>query len=330
MLRLADSPSSRSRSRSRSLALVIALLAPTACSGDEGGSIYGADEQGEGLGTLEDEGIESSSSGESSSGTADESDSNTTTPKLDTLPADTGVSDGPNEMCDQNIDIVFVMDVSTTMGPFFDKLESEILAVHDALQQYNLPNEPHYGLVVFVDDFTLVNAGVPYTDVNLLKADFAQWNDFTSTNQQTKGGGFNSTWTENSLDGIHAAAAGFQWRPNADTLRMIIHTTDDTFWNGPITADGVDILHNYPETVDLLQSKEIRLFSFAALIGGQCDCDPVGMGFFSDFQGQPAIPVETGGAAYNIDEVLAGIQSLSAAINTSVEDSYCEPYPPAG
>ena len=70
MLRLADSPSSRSRSRSRSLALVIALLAPTACSGDEGGSIYGADEQGEGLGTLEDEGIESSASGESSSSTS--------------------------------------------------------------------------------------------------------------------------------------------------------------------------------------------------------------------------------------------------------------------
>lgn len=305
--------------------LAITLVGPAGCTGDDEGSIYGMDELGDGPATLDD-GIDtdgSSSDGE----TDDEADSNDTEPKLDMIPADTGVDDGPNEMCDQNVDIVFVMDVSTTMGPFFDKLEQEILAVHTALMEYDLPSEPHYGLVVFVDDFTLVNAGVPYTDVDVLRNDFAEWNDFTASNQQTKGGGSNSTWTENSLDAIYAAAAGFQWRANADTLRMIIHTTDDTFWNGPTTADGVDILHNYPETVDLLQSKEIRMFTFAALIGGQCSCDPVDGGFFTDYQGQPPIPMQTGGTAYNIDEVLAGVQSLSTAINTSVEDSYCEPYP---
>lgn len=312
--------------------LAIALLPITStvgCSGDDGGSIYGTDEQGETPTTIDDEGDSTESSTSSESTTTDEGDDMGMTIKLDVLPADTGVDDGPDEMCDQNVDIVFVMDVSTTMGPFFDKLESEIQVVHDALAQYDLPSEPHYGLVVFVDDFTLVNAGVPYTDVAQLKADFAEWNAFTSSNQQTKGGGFNSTWTENSLDAIYAAAAGFQWRPNADTLRMVIHTTDDTFWNGPTVADGVNILHNYPETVDLLQSKEIRMFTFAALIGGQNNDLPVGDGFFTDFQGQPSIPMQTGGLAYNIDEVLAGVQSLSTAINTAVEDSYCEPYPPA-
>lgn len=69
------------------------------------------------------------------------------------------------------------------------------------------------------------------------------------------------------------------------------------------------------------------MFTFAALIGGQCECDDVSPGFFTDFQGQPAIPMQTGGSASNIDEVLAGITSLSDAINTAVEDSYCEPYP---
>jgi hypothetical protein len=182
--------------------------------------------------------------------------------------------------------------------------------------------------VVFVDDFTLVNAGVPYTDINELKADFAYWNNFTSSNQQTKGGGFNSTWTENSLDALYAAAGGFQWRPLDSTLRMIIHTTDDTFWNGPIVANGVDILHNYPETVDILQSKEVRMFTFADLIGGQCECEDVSMGFFTDFQGQPPIPGQTGGGAYNISEVLANLISLSDAITGAVEDSYCEDYPP--
>lgn len=302
------------------------LLLPCGCSGDDGDNIYGGEaaEQADAI-TVDDDVDSSGSSGTDVETSSEGSEG----PKLDMLPSSTSVDDGPDTSmeCDQNVDIVFVMDVSTTMGPFFDKLENEIQVVHDALLQFNLPSEPHYGLVVFVDDFTLVNAGVPYTDVATLKADFAEWNQFTSSNQQTKGGGFNSTWTENSLDALYAAAAGFQWRPNADTLRMIIHTTDDTFWNGPTTADGVDILHNYPETVDLLQSKEIRMFTFAALIGGQCECDDVSPGFFTDFQGQPAIPMQTGGSASNIDEVLAGITSLSDAINTAVEDSYCEPYP---
>ena len=109
---------------------------------------------------------------------------------------------------------------------------------------------------------------------------------------------------------------------------MIIHTTDDTFWNGPTVGNGIDILHNYPETVDILQANEVRMFTFADDIGGQCECDNVSEGFFTDFQGQPSIPSQTGGAAYHICEVLAGSLSLSQAITDSVDDSYCEEYPP--
>jgi hypothetical protein len=250
--------------------------------------------------------------------------------KLDTLPSDTA-DDGPDpEDCIEDIDIVFVMDVSTTMGPFFDKLESEITAVHDALAAFDLPNPPHYGLVVFVDDFTLVNAGAPYTDIDELKADFEYWNNYTSTNQQTNGGGSNSTWTENSLDALFAGAGGFQWRPVSNTLRMVIHTTDDTFWNGPTVGNGVNILHNYAETVDSLQQREIRMFAFADYLGGLSGTDDVSMGFFTDFQGQPPIPAQTGGGAYEIGQVLVGVISLSDAIVGAVEDSYCEEYPPVG
>jgi hypothetical protein len=250
--------------------------------------------------------------------------------KLDTLPADTA-DDGPDpEDCIEDVDIVFVMDVSTTMGPFFDKLENEITAVNDALAAFDLPNPPHYGLVVFVDDFTLVNAGAPYTDIEELKADFQYWNNFTASNQQTGGGGFNSTWTENSLDALFAGAGGFQWRPVASTLRMVIHTTDDTFWNGPTVANGVNILHNYVETVDSLQQREIRMFTFADHLGGQSGNDNVAGGFFEDYFGEPPIPMQTGGAAYEIGAVLAGVISLSDAIVGAVEDSYCEEYPPIG
>ena len=299
-------------------ALVCLGFTATACAGErEQPSLY---DDGDGGLTLQAE--------DESEATAEASGDGDGDPiKLDTLMESADDGPGPDE-CLEDVDIVFVMDVSTTMGPFFDKLESEIAAVHAALANYDLPNPPHYGLVVFVDDFTIVNLGAPYTDVAALEADFAYWNSFTASNAQTSGNGFNSTWTENSLDALYAAAAVFQWRPPDTTLRMIIHTTDDTFWNGPTVADGVSINHNYAETVDLLQANEIRMFTFADLLGGQSGSDDVSMGFFTDFQGQPPIPAQTGGAAYNIGEVLAGIVSLSQAITDSVDDSYCEDYPP--
>ena len=314
--------------------LGLLALAVPACGGGGGDSIYG-DEQSTSDNTLTlntdatGSASQTQGDGDGDAGDGDPGDGDPTgEPKLDTIPSETGVEDSGTDDCIQNIDIVFVMDVSTTMGPFFDKLEIEIGAVHDALQQYDLPEEPHYGLVVFVDDFTLVNAGTAYTDINELRADFAYWNNFTSSNQQTKGGGFNSTWTENSLDAMFAAGAGFQWRPAVDTLRVVVHTTDDTFWNGPIMANGVDIIHNYPDTVDILQQKEIRLFAFADLLGGQSGADDVSMGFFTPFQGQPPIPEQTGGGVYNIGEVLANVISISDAITAAIEESYCEPYPP--
>ena len=241
-----------------------------------------------------------------------------------------GGGGGP-QMCQDNVDIVFVMDVSTSMGVFFDRLEAEIEVVHEALSAYELPEEPHYGLVVFVDDFALVQEGMPFTDVAQLRSTFAQWNEFTSTNRQvTREDLVNSTWPENSLDAISAAASGFAWRPADSTLRIVIHTTDDAFWNGPSNANGIPILRSYGETVTLLQDQSVRFFTFAARIGGQFEDLDVAPGFFEPFEGQPPIPAQTDGLAWSIDAVLDGNLSLSEVINAAVEDNYCEPYPPPG
>jgi hypothetical protein len=244
--------------------------------------------------------------------------------KFDTLPPDWGSG---LEECIQDIDIVFVMDVSTTMGPFFDKLESEIGGVQDTLDLYNLPSPAQYGLVVFVDDYTVVNGGVPYTDINELAADFAFWNNFTASNEQTMGGNGNYTWTENSIDGIYAAADEFQWRPKSTTLRMIVHTTDDTFWNGPTVGNGVNILHGYGETVGILQANEIWTFAFADMLGGPGENEDVSMGWFTPYMGMAPIPEQTGGTATYIVDVLNNMVSIADTISTSIEESYCEEYP---
>lgn len=241
-----------------------------------------------------------------------------------------GEVDGTTD-CQQDIDIVFVMDVSTSMGPVLSTLADEILVVDQAIADLGLPNPPHYGLVVFVDDAVITNMGQPYADVATLRADFMEWSAFTSSNQQVGGGNANSTWPENSLDALFIGGAGFQWRPAGDaTLRMIIHTTDDTFWDGPATQNGVAIVHGYDEVVDTLQQATIRTFSFTSQIGGSCECEDVTAGWSTPYQGNPTIPEATDGAVFDLDLVLAGQLSLSAAINGAIDDTMCQPYTPVG
>jgi hypothetical protein len=232
--------------------------------------------------------------------------------------------------CVQDVDIVFVMDVSTTMGGFLATLADEILAVDQALAQFDLPSDPHYGLVVFVDDAAILNTGQPYPDALALQADFQMWSTFTASNQQVGGGNSNGTWPENSLDALWLAANGFLWRPAESTLRLVIHTTDDTFWDGPTVGNNIPIQHGYAETVMALQDAQVRVFSFADEIGGSCSCLDVSMGWSTPYEMQTPIPEATDGAVYDINAVLSGAVSLGDAIFASVEESYCDPYDPVG
>ncbi|MEX1369091.1 MAG: vWA domain-containing protein [Nannocystaceae bacterium] len=251
--------------------------------------------------------------------------------KLDVAPGGDmpSITDG-GDGCEQDVDIVFVMDVSTTMGPFLDQLATEIIFVDEALDALQLPSEPHYGLVVFVDDAALLNAGAPYDSVATLQQDFMTWSGFTASNQQVGGGNSNSTWPENSLDALVLAASGFQWRPAETTLRLVIHTTDDTFWDGPTTANGVMIQNGYAQTVSALQQQQIRTFSFADTIGGSCACEDVSAGWFTPYMGMAPIPEATAGEVFDIGQVLVGAVSLADALENAVETTMCEPYPPVG
>ncbi|MCX4246034.1 vWA domain-containing protein [Paraliomyxa miuraensis] len=266
--------------------------------------------------------------------TAVDPSATTTADDADTGPTvyfDLGIiPDIPMTECQQSLDIVFVMDVSTTMGGFINLLANEMLAVDAAIQMLDLPDEPHYGLAVFVDDAALLNGGAPYANATALRDDFLMWAAFTASNQQVGGGNSNSTWTENSLDGLYLAANGFQWRPAETTTRIVIHTTDDTFWDGPTIGNGVMIQHGYAETVQALQDQFVRVYAFADQIGGACNCMDVTPGWSTPFMGMLPIPEATDGGVYDINMVLSGAVSLVDAINAAVEESYCDPYMPQG
>jgi hypothetical protein len=229
------------------------------------------------------------------------------------------------EDCGQNVDIVFVMDVSTSMDAFLNKLNQEMEAVDQSIKSIAPMASPYYGLAVFVDDAMLLNSGKPFQNVSALRGEFKKWANFTSWNQQLQSQESNTTWPENSLDALFAAASSFSWRPGS--LRIAIHTTDDTFWNGPTSENGVSIQHNYQDTLQKLLSQQIRVFSYAAKYGGPDENQDVSAGWFGPYGGADAIPKATGGGVFELDQVVSGQTSLAQSITGIVKDTLCKPYP---
>ena len=245
-------------------------------------------------------------------------------PKLDVY----AQSDLPVDLCEQDVDVVFTMDVSTTMTFFFDALLADMQDVDTALMAVNA--NPRYGLIVFVDDYAVVNAGAPFDDIDALQAEFQTWKTFTTSFSEPQiNGGTNTTYPENSLDALWRAAESFQWRPAESTLRLVIHSTDDTFTEAPGVVDGIMVEHTYDETITALQTNEVRVAAFAAMTGGSLFAPTdVTAGWFEDWTGgQASIPESTGGVVFLIDGILNGSLSLGDAIVQTVEEVECTPYP---
>lgn len=250
--------------------------------------------------------------------------SDTGEPRLD-VGGDDGDAPGT---CRPDADIVFVMDVTGSMGEFIDTLADSLATVDAAARDLDL-SPPRYGLVVFADDFALLNGGQAYADLPRLEAEFRDWIEFTYEDDQIGGGQLNESFPENSLDAL-VATTGFAWRPADTTTRVVIHMTDDTFWEGPGVFNGEMVQHDYAQTVAALQAEQIRVFAFAAHDGGECECKDVEPGFFRPYDGQPSIPDATDGGVFDILRVLYGELSLGAAIPKALADSVCMPYEPAG
>ncbi|MBN1773026.1 MAG: VWA domain-containing protein [Deltaproteobacteria bacterium] len=230
--------------------------------------------------------------------------------------------------CVEDLDIVFVLDVSTSMTPVLDALSRGVGEVWSAA--LGLAPDTRFGLVVFVDDVMVTRDGEPYGSVVELQDEFGYWRDFCSSNDEPGGSaGFNTDCPENALDAIWAAATSFAWRE--DALRMVIVATDDTFVERPDTlgSAGIMVQHTYAEVLDELRAREIRVAAFAAHDSSNCSIPPVHdtePGFFSEWGGLPPLPSGTGAEVFDIQAVRAGTLSMTEAINDVILDEYCTPY----
>ncbi len=231
--------------------------------------------------------------------------------------------------CVQDLDIVFVLDVSTSMTPVLSALRDGIADVWT--RAVEISPDPWFGLVVFVDDVRVTNEGRTYATMGTLQNEFEYWREFCSSNREPGGSsGFNNDCPENSLDALWEAANRFPWRP--DSLRMIILATDDTFVERPQTLGSADIMvqRTYPEVLAALREREIRVAAFAARESSNCGIPPLHdtePGFFTPYGADPPLPEATGAPVFDIMNVMSGSVSMAEAIGDVILDEYCTPYP---
>jgi hypothetical protein len=265
------------------------------------------------------------------------------------------------DVCEDVVDVVFVLDVSSSMGFVLDQLEQGIGQVVTAAN--DLAPDAHFGLVPFVDNFVLddsgdLDGGVVHTGASTLQAAFAYYRENFTTPNRNPGDGLSGPTTqnpiceENALDALYAAATAFPWRPSA--TRVIIVATDDTFIEHPDNygdrdGDGDTTSTDYPregdypalrtlsETVTALTGNRIRVFSFTRLeppgildftrcgTPRRLPWEAITNGWSAPYNGADPIPAATDGANFDVDQVRDGVLSLEDTINNVVVDSYCNP-----
>lgn len=263
-------------------------------------------------------------------------------------------------ICEDVIDVVFVLDTSSSMSFVLQDLEAEIAEVVTASNQ--LAADSHFGLVVFqdnhaIDDQGPLGNGMVHTEAATLQQRFRHYRETYTDFDRNPGDGpggpiqQNPICEENSLDALYAAATEFPWRENA--TRVIILATDDTFLENPDNygdrdGDGDTTDTSFPsegdypalrtmaETLDALRDARIRVFSFArvtppGLFEGGCGtgrrrpAGDISAGWNKAYDGQAPIPEQTDAVNFDLAQVQSGALSLAATINEVVLESFCTP-----
>lgn len=275
-----------------------------------------------------------------------------------------GSGSGGADVCVENVDVVFVLDVSSSMLFVLNQLSSDIEAVVQAAAALG-DGAPHFGLVAFVDNAFLdtggaLPGGTAHADATTLQASFQHYASTYTAFDRNPGDGpsgptqQNPICEENANDALHMAATDFPWRD--DATHVIILATDDTFLERPDNygdrdGDGLTDKTDFPregdypaewtmaETVDALRARDIRVFSFTRLqapgpldftrcsTGRRLAWEAISDGWSTPYAGQPPIPEATSGRNYDLDAVKNGALSLAETINEVVVESNCNPVP---
>lgn len=246
-------------------------------------------------------------------------------------PTDSGPRpDVTTPLCTDPIDVVFVLDVSTSMDDDAARMRDGIESIWNAAMA--LTPDTRFGLVVFVDDALAEGGCSSFADLATLRARFDHWRAFCASNASPVSGEQNSDCPENSLDALHLAATTCTWRPGA--THIIVHVTDDTFVERPgvlsepvFGPGGIPVQHTYAEVAAELVTRELRMGVFAAPGAGDfCGAGSspnTGQGFHEPYMGMTSLPMQTGGRAWDIRAVRSGSLDMAVAVTELIEAEHC-------
>jgi hypothetical protein len=253
---------------------------------------------------------------------------------VDAAVVDANVDGGPRPdvgTCSDPLDVVFTLDVSTSMTGELSAVRDGMLSIWATAQ--SLSSNAQFSLVVFVDDALAVNACVPFATQEDFEAELERWRAFSPMNQSPVSHIQNADCAENSLDAIQLAATTCPFR--AGSTRILVHVTDDTFVERPAVLSGewgggVFVEHTYAEVSEELIADEIRVGAFAIPGAGEsCGAGispDVGRGFHTPYMDMEALPSATGGRVWDLREVRAGRLSMADAINEMLRAEYCSAF----
>ena len=263
-------------------------------------------------------------------------------------------------VCTQDIDVVLVLDVSSSMGFVLTKLGAEIDGIVSAANK--LKAGAHFGIVGFSDNaaFGLAGSdadGKVHTKASTLKKDFTTFKSVYMNHDRNPGDGPNGPeqqnpiCEENSLDALHMAASEFPWRPGA--AHVIILATDDTFLEFPDNygdrdGDGKEDKTNFPRegdypakwtvanTVQAVKDAKARVFTATRSSGSSCgtgrrhtgDSGSIAYGWSKPYNDQDPIPEQTDGKNFDLAQIQSNKLDLADMINGVVLETHCKGDPP--
>lgn len=248
--------------------------------------------------------------------------------------SDAGISDAAGldvidvpPTCAQALDVVLVLDVSSSMDAELTAIQAALPAVWDRARV--LDPTATFSLVVFVDDVLVVNGCSPFGSVADLVAAIDAFRLTAPMNRNVLNTALpNRDCPENSLDALFDAATECSYR--SGSARVILHASDDTFVERPAVLSGewgggVFVESTYAEAVTALTSRGIHMGSLAwSGVGQPCGAgmsEDTGAGFFGPWEEtMAAIPMATTGAVWDARSL--GTLDLSGEINALLNRSH--------
>ena len=211
------------------------------------------------------------------------------------------------------LDLVFVVDVSTTMDDL-PVLRPAIEGLYDFVEGNAL--DVRIGLVTFVND-VVVHGGGAYLDRAAFLAELdaqllpGTWVPDPDRPRQV----MNLDLAENGLDALQRAATRFAGRPGA--RRALFLVTDGAFAEGPtVLSDGSSVTATHADVAAVLVENHVRLFALHASAQGR--------GISSRMGDRPSLVSASGGAWFELSDAVSGALDLRALLVDLVADHVCE------